>query len=104
MLNNAIALAARGLRVLPCYSVSDGECSCGDAHLDDSSAGKHPRVKDWQRVATCNEEQLREWWKKWPDANPAVATGYRSGCFVVDFDPRNGGFENIAALLDVHGP
>lgn len=96
MLEHALALAARGLRVFPCHSVVDGECTCREVC---ASPGKHPRVKDWQDAATIDTEQIETWWSRWPDANPAVATGLGSGCFVVDLDPRNDGFTAFAELV-----
>jgi len=36
--------------------------------------------------ATCDEEQVREWWKKHPNANIGVPTGRASGITVVDVD------------------
>ena len=39
-------------------------------------------VKD----ATTDEKQIRAWWKKWPDANIAVACGEKSRIYVVDVD------------------
>lgn len=43
--------------------------------------GSHA-VKD----ATTDETQIRAWWKKWPEANIAVACGAASGVYVVDVD------------------
>ncbi len=54
---------------------------------------KEPLINDWPNKATTDEGQIREWWKKWPNANIGIVTGrYRDGYFcVLDFDPRNGG-------------
>ena len=54
---------------------------------------KTPLIPNWQHEATWDEAQIREWWRKWPDANIGILTGrYRDGYFIVlDFDPRNGG-------------
>jgi len=54
---------------------------------------KTPLIDDWPNKATWDEAQIREWWRKWPDANIGILTGrYRDGYFIVlDFDPRNGG-------------
>ena len=38
-------------------------------------------------------------WKRWPDANLAVATGKASGIVVIDIDPRNGGSVKVAEAL-----
>jgi len=54
---------------------------------------KIPLIPNWQNEATTDEAKIREWWRKWPNANIGIATGrYRDGYFcVLDFDPRNGG-------------
>lgn len=49
-------------------------------------------------------DEIRRWWRQWPDANVAVVTGTVSGVAVLDVDPRSGGDEALAAL-EVHwGP
>ena len=54
---------------------------------------KIPLIPNWQNEATTDEAKIREWWRKWPNANIGIVTGeYRDGYFyVLDFDPRNGG-------------
>ncbi len=47
---------------------------------------KVPITKHGVKDATINEKQIRAWWKKWPDANIAVACGKKSGIYVVDVD------------------
>jgi hypothetical protein len=57
MLPYAIAYARRGFGVFPVHDIeSGGQCSCGK--LNCSSAGKHPRLKDWQKLATTGEVQM----------------------------------------------
>jgi Bifunctional DNA primase/polymerase, N-terminal len=73
-LEAALRLAALGLRVFP-------------------TIGKYPRIKEWQKRATTDPQQITEWWTTWPDAEIAVATGKASGVFVIDLD----GEEGIAA-------
>jgi hypothetical protein len=52
---------------------------------------KEPLIDDWPNRATWDEAQIREWWRRWPNANIGIATGrYRAGYFcVLDYDPRN---------------
>jgi hypothetical protein len=70
--NYALALANRGWRVFPI-------------------AGKAPPyIKEWQNKASTDEAQIRAWWKQWPSANLALATGAGSGVFVVDVDGEAG--------------
>ncbi len=79
-----------GWRVLPVYSMGpDGRCTCGKAEC--GRPGKHPRIKNWQKLATVDEKQIRQWWGWWPEANIGGATGFESGLVVLDIDPRHGG-------------
>lgn len=38
--------------------------------------------------ASCDEQVVRELWKKFPNANVAIATGKKSGFFVLDVDVK----------------
>ena len=48
---------------------------------------KKPFIK-WEKYQhkRATEKQIREWWKRWPDANPAIVTGEISGVDVGDVD------------------
>lgn len=61
---------------------------------------KQPHIKGWQEKATTDPAQLRRWWRKWPDAMPAIPTGTRSGIAVLDLDRKNGkdGFQTLREL------
>jgi hypothetical protein len=48
-------------------------------------------------------DQVRRWWRRWPDANVGVVTGAVSGLVVLDVDPRHGGDESLAVLEGIHG-
>lgn len=52
---------------------------------------KRPLIK-WERYQTekAGPEQIKEWWKKWPDANIGLVTGKISGIMVVDIDSQEG--------------
>lgn len=81
----AIGYARYGIRVFPCHEIErDGYCSCGATQC--ASAGKHPRIKDWQILATCDDAEIRKWWAQWPDANVGVACGQGSNLTVLDVD------------------
>jgi hypothetical protein len=84
MHKRACAMAIRGLRIFP---VEVG--------------GKLPLVKEWQKRATSDEEQIWQWWEKWPDANIGLATG--RGMMVLDIDPRHGGDASLSRLIEEHG-
>jgi len=52
---------------------------------------KKPALK-WEQYQTgrASEEQIRDWWKKWPRANVGVITGGISGIIVLDVDGPEG--------------
>jgi putative DNA primase/helicase len=52
--------------------------------------GKKPLVSDWPNRATTDQDQIRSWWQKWPNANIGIACG-PSRLVVIDVDPKNGG-------------
>jgi putative DNA primase/helicase len=81
----ALEYATRGWLVFPCQ-------------------GKKPDGKlapQGFQNATTSAVTLRAWWAERPDANVAVATGERSGLFVLDVDPA--GLEALADLELQHG-
>ncbi len=98
----ALLYAGFGWRVFPVHTMRDGACSCGRDSC--SSPGKHPRTKRGCKDASTDEQRIRSWWKRWPDANVAVATGQASDLVVIDVDPRHGGddaWETLKHELDV---
>jgi hypothetical protein len=60
-----------GLSVIPC-----------------DPATKRPLIETWKPYQSRfpTEEEVRDWWKHWPEAAPAVVTGELSGLVVVDID------------------
>jgi|GEM_PF-6706101 len=42
----------------------------------------------WERYqkTPATPDEIRQWWKQWPDANIGIATGHLSGIFSLDFD------------------
>ena len=100
-LTAALRYAARGWSVLPLYSIVNGRCTCGKSNC--ISPGKHPRTEHGGKEATTDTEQLRAWWKRWPDANIGIATGLISGFVAIDVDPRNNGHLNLAELEQQYG-
>lgn len=103
VLEHALAYVAYGFRVFPVAGIATSatgrRCRCGK--VDCGSPGKHPRLRDWQQLATSEEGRLREWFGPegpYRDDNLAVATGKPSGVFVLDVDPRHGGADALDAL------
>lgn len=93
LLNAAVDYAGLGFKVFPLHSVSDGRCTCG---YPCSSPGKHPRTASGVKDATTGVNQIRLWWKMWPDANIGIATG--DGLVVLDADSRKGGIDSVRSL------
>lgn len=105
----ALQLAALGWPVFPVHTpVVNGEvvrCSCGKA--DCTSVGKHPNTRHGIKDATTDPEQIKRWWRTWPDANIGVAVGKgcgEHGVFVLDVDPRHDGDKSLQSLEAQHGP
>lgn len=96
-LRHAIAYARHGMRVFPVHEIEREGCSCGK--LACPSAGKHPRIKDWQILATCDESEISAWWKTWPGSNIGVACGEASNVTVLDVDGDEGRWQ----LRDLEG-
>lgn len=94
--------AAHGWKVLPCYGIVSGRCTCGGTHAEPKDVGKHPSIGEWNSQATSDVETVRQWWKNSADQNTAVFCR-PSGFFVIDIDPRAGGpdsFEKFESLVD----
>ena len=88
LLDAAIGYAHRGWRVFPLYGITAGACACGNEGC--SSPGKHPHVKHGLHAATTDMDQIRRWWRLWPNANVGIATGRESAIVVIDIDPPAG--------------
>ena len=86
LLDIALSYASRGWRVLPVKENSKSP----------------PLIAKWPVLATDDISQVKKWWNKWPNANIGIATGEESGIFVVDVDPRSGGDETLANLLELN--
>lgn len=48
--------------------------------------------KEYQK-RRANQEEIRDWWKKWPNANIGIVTGAISGICVIDIDSEAGAKE-----------
>jgi len=64
---------------------------------------KRPLTEHGKDDASADRERIVAWWKRWPDAGVAIATGLASGLVVVDVDPRNDGSDGIEDLEAKHG-
>lgn len=99
----ALSYAARMWPVAPAHNMTPRGCSCGGSRS--CSPGKHPRTVHGLEDATTDENQIREWWSKWPDANVMIRTGMVGDrCLVVlDIDPKHNGDESLQMLEARHG-
>jgi putative DNA primase/helicase len=86
----AVHYAEQGIPVFPCRSNA-----------------KTPLTPRGFKDATTNVQQVVAWWRHWPRANIAMATGSASGRFVIDVDnePDKGidGLATWSALERQHG-
>jgi putative DNA primase/helicase len=97
----ALKYAARGWSVVPLYSVEDGICACARGESC-QHPGKHPRTPNGVHDATTDRKRIKAWLEKWPNANFGIATGHRSGIFVLDVDGKVGE-ASLEALQDRYG-
>jgi replicative DNA helicase len=65
---------------------------------------KIPLTPNGFKDATVDTGKIAEWWRRWPDANVAVATGQVSNLLAVDIDDRNGGNETLDGLISKYTP
>ncbi len=87
MLDAAMKYASLGWAVFPVHSIRDGRCTCGRPAC--TSPGKHPLTRHGFRDATTDPAVITAWWKKYPWANIAIATGEKSGrLMVIDLDSK----------------
>lgn len=63
---------------------------------------KTPLVK-WADVATTELNMLYGWLEHYPDMNIGLATGKRSGIFVLDVDVSHDGFQSLETLEKQYG-
>ena len=87
-LDAALWYQQRDWSVFPVHTVKNGQCSCGKPEC--KSAGKHPRTRNGLKDATTDEATIRQWWKRWPDANVGIVTGRISGLVALDVDGEQG--------------
>jgi len=66
---------------------------------------KSPMLKTWEKFQKekATDDQIKHWWKKWPDANIGLVTGFVSDLIVLDLDSQIGRENYIAAFGDLHG-
>jgi hypothetical protein len=106
LLEAALAYATRGWPVFPLHTPTPSGCSCGKPDCD--QVGKHPRwhkelLPNGLKNATADHARIHDFWRRWPHANVAIATGRQSGLLVLDIDPKSGGIDGLRELMRRHG-
>ena len=81
MMGAALALASRGLAVFPLLPRK-----------------KFPLTINGFKDGVTDLEQVRAWWTKHPTANIGIATGIKSGVWVLDIDADKGGEKSLAEI------
>ncbi|MDP9478026.1 MAG: bifunctional DNA primase/polymerase, partial [Actinomycetota bacterium] len=66
--------------------------------------GKEPLTRRGFKDATTDPDQIRRWWKRWPEANIGIPTGERSGLLVLDHDAYKPEAISREDLERKHGP
>ncbi|HLY44333.1 MAG TPA: bifunctional DNA primase/polymerase [Stellaceae bacterium] len=65
-----------------------------------SGSRKYPLTEHGHNDATNDRSIIAEWWRRWPDAVPSIATGERSGIVALDIDlrPAGSGFDTLEMM------
>ncbi len=98
----ALWYASQNWKILPCYGIVGGKCTCGRTHAEPKDVGKHPSLSEWNTDATSSLETISGWWDRAPESNIGVHC-QSSGFLVIDIDPRSGGpdsFEKFESLVE----
>ncbi len=87
-LDAALDYRARGWPVFPCR------------FNPDPRAKKVPLTAHGMNDAAVDENRIRDWWRRWSNAVPAIRTGEVSGVVALDIDirPNGNGFDSLDAL------
>jgi P4 family phage/plasmid primase-like protien len=86
--------ASQGWKILPCYGIVGGRCTCNQTHAEPKDVGKHPALNSWHTGASDDPIEISRWWERDPEANIGVFCR-PSGFFVIDIDPRSGGHDSF---------
>jgi putative DNA primase/helicase len=93
----------KGFRIFPLWWITpEGVCAC-KAGVECTSAGKHPCISFWQKLACSDAGSIRGWWRQRPLANIGILTGESVGLYVVDVDLKSDGDVSLIELCERHG-
>ena len=85
-----------GFRILALQKVKDGLCGCGNPQC--KALYKHPKASNWQNTPHWSDEQLEAM-----ETYGQLSQGFGvlvDDHLIIDIDPRNGGFESYAMLVE----
>jgi hypothetical protein len=88
----ALELASAGIAVFPArvFKAQSGKWQ------------KRPLVNEWQKCATTNHEQIRRWWRGYPNAVPGIWCGHSGlDLVVIDTDRHEGGADGVEAFAQL---
>ena len=94
----------RGWKLIPIHVLVNGQCSCGQGQtcIDKGNAGKHPATRDWNNPLSAIQTPLQVE-RQWGDNvalqySMGLLCGQPSKTWVLDIDPRNGGYDSLEQL------
>jgi putative DNA primase/helicase len=91
LLNHALHYARAGYPVILLHNLEEKngvlQCSCSNG-TECPYPGKHPRTWKGSNDATTDEQQILDWWEKYPNSNIGLLAGKEVGFFVLDIDIR----------------
>lgn len=80
----AVLRLARHLPVFPCLAHPKETIVNGKPKM---IRAKSPHIQEGFLKASQDEDQIRVWWKRWPDALVGVPMGQATGLIAIDYDP-----------------
>lgn len=93
ILTAALDYAERDIPVFPCHPETKRPLTPAESSPGAKDGGLY--------VATCDRNQIEQWWKRFPKALIGAPTGLKSRSFVIDLDPREfSASDMLSALSD----
>ncbi len=100
---------SRGWKLIPLHVLINGLCSCGRGRecSDNGNAGKHPVPRDWNNPLNAIQSDL-QCERQWGDGvalqySMGLLCGTPSKVWVLDIDPRNGGYDSLESWEAEYG-